>query len=121
MEKRFFGFVGGFIVFVFVAVFALIFGTCALNVTGVGPRKTKQHADAYAVTYLRRFHGWTNPIVDCAGTDTDANGYVTCTAAETVGSRSIQIECASNIYLENTTNCRVPFMRNLTVQQTDNQ
>lgn len=103
------------VVFVFLFVFGLLFSTCAVNVTGVGPKHIKQHAETYATNYLHRFRGWNTPIVDCAATDTDNNGYVTCTVAESVGSQPIQIECAANIYLENTTNCRVPFMRNLNV------
>ncbi len=84
-------------------------GGCATVTSGT----VKEQAEGYARNYCRRFKRWSQPIVDCAGEDTDHNRYVSCTVAEAPGRPTEQIECPANFALENNTSCRVPMLRSV--------
>ncbi len=85
------------------------FGGCSTVTSGT----IKSQAEGYARNYCRRFKRWSQPVVDCAGVDTDGNQYVSCTVAEAPGRPTEQIECPSNFALENNTSCRVPMLRSV--------
>jgi prepilin-type N-terminal cleavage/methylation domain-containing protein len=84
-----------------------------IGCAGLASDTVRERATGYARHYTRRFKGWSNPLIECAGVDNDHNGYVTCTVAEGVGKPSEQIECPSNPIAENNRSCRVPQLRSV--------
>lgn len=73
--------------------FLFVIVTTLLRVTGALPDRTKARAEGLAVGYATNVHGWPNPYAQCAGIDTDNNGYVTCMISNRAGATE-QIECA---------------------------
>lgn len=90
---------------VIVIVVLGIIGTVALGGLGVGASSRSSNATGYARDWARRFKGWSSPVVECMGNDTDGNGYVTCTIGDGHGTVD-QIECAANTVIEVNTGCR---------------
>lgn len=84
----------------------LILSVSLIAGCGIGVQDTKQNAERYARTYLRTMKGWNSPVVQCMGTDSDQNGYVTCEAAREVGAQTERLECKANWVLEYDTGCR---------------
>lgn len=97
-------------------LFKLTFWLMGLFVSGViaytvyastaGVAKVRNHAETYALEYMRVFRGAQNPTVQCMGIDSDNNGYVTCTAITSMGSTPEQIECTANLFIETNHGCR---------------
>lgn len=103
--------IGAFIVLV---ILGILF-TAVAGISGVFVAPVRGHAEGYARNYSSRFFGWNSPIVECSGTDSDHNGYVTCTISERVGVRPQLVECASNIWFEFNKNCRAYRSRTVDV------
>lgn len=95
------------LVIVFV-VLAIIGGAAAAS-CGIGAPARSSNATGYARDWARRFKGWSSPVIDCMGNDTDNNGYVTCTIGDGRGQVE-QIECAANTVIEINVGCR-PYAR----------
>lgn len=90
------GFLGAFVLAVF-------------HYSGITPRRAKQRAEALALVYASNVHSdWRDPWVSCAGTDNDANGYVTCMISNRAGATE-QIECADQSITDQTNNICRPY------------
>lgn len=89
-------------------VLCMIVGV-AVGLLGTGAPARSSHATGYAHDWARRFKGWSTPVVNCMGDDSDGNGYVSCTIGDGRGAVE-QIECAANTIIEVNTGCR-PYAR----------
>jgi hypothetical protein len=99
---------------------AMVFGLVALgflgafalavfHYSGTTPRRARMRAEALAMVYASNVHSdWNNPWVSCAGTDNDANGYVTCMISNRAGATE-QIECADQSITDQTNNICRPY------------
>ena len=88
----------------------------AVGFSGCGTDTIRDNAQGYARNYARQFYGMSNPVVQCAGIDTDANGYVTCTVGGN-GQPPRQIECRANHLVEYDTACREQRVFNMQTNQ----
>lgn len=71
-------------------------------VLSVGCNRTdKAAADSAAQEYIKHIEGATSVV--CADTDTDGDGYVSCTVFMGKGEEPMQIQCGSEMYCVN--NC----------------
>lgn len=76
----------------------------------------QSNAQKYGRHYARVFLHIQQPQVECAGTDSDHNGYVSCNVTENAPGAAVrQIECPANYMLENNVNCRAYGLRTLDV------
>lgn len=108
-------------VFVLVSLgFLGAFVMAALHYSGITPRRARLRAEALALVYASNVHAdWRNPWVSCAGTDNDANGYVTCMISNRAGTAE-QIECAYQGITDQTNNICRPYNSVNLLQQTAN-
>lgn len=103
-------------VVVIVILAAVVGGGCWVACGGAGVSSRKANAETYARQYAREFMGTQNPVVSCMGTDTDMNGYVTCSVARAPGEPVRQIECVSNWILQYNKGCREYRLRTIDIQ-----
>jgi len=89
-------------------IFFAVIMAAVLRVTGVTPERARIRADAMATNYAINIHGWQTPFVQCAGIDTDSNGYVTCMISDRAG-RWEQIECADQSFTDNMNSICRPY------------
>lgn len=109
------------IVVVILGICGSIFIGACMGLTGVTATRSKRHAEEYAREYTTRFMGTRSAIIDCMGTDSDNNGYVTCTVAPQAGARTTQIECVSNTFFEWNKGCREYRLRTIDLRQDQTQ
>lgn len=98
------GFVEVAICLALIAGLVIVFvGRCAANVDG----STHDAATKSAEAYLKEL-GVEAGHISCAGTDSDGDGYVSCTVAKPNG-ELFGIECAGAITMNS--GCRIPKLR----------
>lgn len=105
----------GIIAFVAMAIVAVV----ALRLSGTLPARTRTRAEGLATVYATNVHGWTNPYVQCAGVDSDDNGYVTCMISNRAGA-SEQIECADQGISDQMNNICRPYRTISIINNTSN-
>lgn len=103
-HRREYGFTMAELVIGMVVLFVI--AGVAVGALGLGAPARSSHATGYARHWARRFKGWSTPVVECMGDDSDGNGYVSCTVGDGHGAVE-QIECAANTV---NTGCR-PYTR----------
>ena len=91
------------VVTIVIGMIVVGFGRCATNVDGTSQREAEKGARAFAKELGVQISG-----LSCAGTDSDGDGYVSCTIAKTDGSL-LAIECAGALTMNR--GCRVPKLR----------
>jgi len=96
-------------------IFLILSGVGVASCSSCSAGPIRAHAEKYARHYARTFLAYQQPIVECQGTDSDANGYVMCNVTERAGAPIRQIECSANIFLEISTGCRAYGLRTLDV------
>ena len=72
--------------------------------------EARKRADSDALTYIRELHpDWTELHAVCQSSDSDNDGYVSCTVAakDSAGSpRDLPLECRHSIFLDYARGCR---------------
>jgi len=107
-SPRGFTFVEMMIVIIIVGVFVSILGVgCSSCLYADEARK---RADSDALNYIRELHpDWTDVHAVCQSTDSDHDGYVSCTVAakDSAGSpRDLPLECRHSVFFNYSRGCR---------------
>lgn len=93
---------------IFGFVFLVFIAACGLGVWvamfGDGP-KNQHYAETEAREYARALYPGRTVNVSCQASDTDRNGYVSCTMVLPPGTHPVPIECA-NWYSPRNSGCR---------------
>lgn len=96
------------IVLVIVCIVISLFASCDAITGFAGERRLRAENDAK--TYVRELHPtWTNTRALCQSTDSDNDGYVTCTVISTVNGTNTPeegIECRASVYFDYARGCR---------------
>lgn len=96
------------IVLVVIGMIGSMFLNCDAVTGFAGERRARAENDAK--TYVRELHpSWTNTRALCQSTDSDNDGYVTCTVISTMNGTDTPeegIECRASVYFDYARGCR---------------
>lgn len=96
------------LVVIIVGIIISSFASCDAITGFAGERRARAENDAK--TYVRELHpSWTNTRALCQSTDSDNDGYVTCTTVSMVNGVETTdegIECRASVYFDYARGCR---------------
>lgn len=92
--------------FVAVGAFVVVVAGGATCGQALTADTVRDSATSDARAYARALHpAWSRPVVLCQGTDSDGDGYVTCTVGDGAGATEA-IECRASVVLDYDRGCR---------------